>query len=298
MRYKNINELSSLKGQPVTVKGKTGAIVKIEKNKIHIQFEHEKGLTVYTITDLKNKTVTLNDSDIELATLLFLRKKELNSSDSPLFNSDLIDSSQEKVSDEQQKIILDQWRMVVESAIQVSTRRQSANNLFITILTILVGGVLFSDGFWSSDKTFQLIVSIIVSILGVFICCEWMSQIKYYGELNDIKYSAVRDMEKHLPVQYFNAEDVYFYDNYISRKSFSKRERNIPICFLGVFVLLTIIAGVRLCSLQNNSSNVKKNIERTTNTLDLTCTEAFMTWTETEKEDIPGISSNTMLGTG
>lgn len=250
MKFNSFNGLPSLKDQQVTVDGSIGTIVDIGERIIYIRDTSDNRIKHYSIELLKNKTIKLNDPDTENAMLLSFRKDELNSSVSPLFNKNV----ELDISEEVQKIVLDEWRLTAESAMQVSTRRQSANNLFITILTILIGGILFSDGFIGANKPFQLKVAFIVSVLGIIICCEWVQQLKDYGRLNDIKYSAIRDMEKYLPVQYFNAETVYFYDNYISQKSFSGSEKRIPIYFCVTFILIAVMTVGSLRNLNNNTS--------------------------------------------
>lgn len=277
MKFSDFYELSSLKGQGVTTERKVGKIsqkkvgkiVNIENDKIHVRFEHDERDTIYTIKHLKNKVLTLNDPDTELAMLFHFRKEELMSSDSSLINVKVKDKA-----DKHRQIILEQWRLMTESAMQVSSRRQSANNLFIAVVTILISGVLFSEGIFGSNRQFQLGASVLVSILGIVICIVWYVQMKHYGELNDIKYSAVREIEKYLPVQYFNAEDIYFYDNYNKRKSFSGSESKIPIIFIAFFIVIPIITAVWLYGFKSSNTEASR------------CCNYKMSMTETETETV------------
>ena len=82
----------------------------------------------------------------------------------------------------------------------------------------------------------------------------------YYGDLNDVKYSAIRDMEKYLPFALFTAEDVYFYSHYAKKKSFSKKESKIPFYFIGAFILIIIVAGLSLSGIiSTNNKNISAN---------------------------------------
>lgn len=254
MKYTKYTGCLSLKGLSVKKQDKVGKITSIENDTIKTQFDNEKKEEEYTINDLKNESIILIDSEKEYAMLLQARKDEIKNSVSPLLNDEV---EQSKIDP---KIVLEQWRLTVESAMQVSNRRQTANNLFIMMLTILISGVLLSDSISNADKPFQLGVSIAVSILGILLCFEWMSQMDYYGALNDVKYTAIRDMEKYLPIQIFNAEDIYFYSDYKKKRSFSKKEKIIPLIFIAVFLAIMLIAvytltsGISLSSVNNTNS--------------------------------------------
>ena len=284
MSLENIDNYSSLKEKDVIVykRGITGVIEKaknVPKNlakaiyeigsdsakieefdydKNHIQIRYNDGDKTedFTIDDFKNAKVCFDNPDLENSVLLKIRKDELFK-DSPLFNTEKLDEKTDK------SIILEQWRVAVESAMNVSSRRQATNTLFFAILTVLVSGVLFSDGIFDTNREFRIIVTIIVSVLGMLICIEWLLQINYYGKLNAYKYSAIRKMEKYLPVLMFNTEDVFFYSEYRNKRSFSKKERRIPALFFIAFLGIVIST----CIIENKNSNVdtSTNISAETN---------------------------------
>ncbi|WP_405375954.1 hypothetical protein [Pseudobutyrivibrio sp.] len=260
MKYTKYAGHMSLKGLSVKMQDKVGKITNIENDTIKIQFENEKKEEEYTINDLKNESIILIDSDKEYAMLFQARKDVIKNSESSLMNDEI---GRDKMDS---KIVLDQWRLTVESAMQVSNRRQTANNLFIMMLTILISGVLLSDGISNANKPLQLGVSIAVSLLGIFLCLEWMSQMEYYGDLNDVKYTAIRDMEKYLPMQVFNAEDIYFYSDYKNKRSFSEKEKQIPMIFIIVFLVIMLTAAYTL-SVGVNSSNTNSTNSGTATTV-------------------------------
>ena len=228
----------------------------------------------YCIDDFKQGNIVLNDKEKENAVLLKIRLSELKKDVSPMLTMEVDDEQAQKSNP---MIVLEQWKMTIESAMSVSTRRQSISNIFTAILTMLIGGVLFSDGLSSTNKSFQLIVSIVISILGLLICCEWKKQIGYYGDLNDVKYTAIRSMEKYLPFAVMTAEDIYFYSNYEESKSFSKRESKIPYYFQIAFATIAIVASlfliVSLCkpnSTLSNNANTNSTVNSSVATTGIT----------------------------
>ena len=84
---------------------------------------------------------------------------------------------------------------------RVSQRRQAANNFYLSVNTLLVGGTALVDrlglGSWNG---------IIVALAGVAICSLWMRSIGSYASLNDGKFTVITQMEAKLPVQPFTCE--------------------------------------------------------------------------------------------
>ena len=262
MKYVNVENFSDLVDSKVILSNHnncTGTIEKYENEKFYVRYESGNTLKQYSTEDFKEGHIVLDDKEKENAVLLKIRLSELKKDVSPMLTMEVHDEQAQKSNP---MIVLEQWKMTIESAMSVSTRRQSISNIFTAILTMLIGGVLFSDGLSSTNKSFQLIVSIVISILGLLICCEWKKQIGYYGELNDVKYSAIRSMEKYLPFAVMTAEDIYFYSNYEESKSFSKRESKIPFYFQIAFAAIAIVASlfliVSLCKPNNTLSNNAK----------------------------------------
>ena len=244
-----IDNYSSLIEKPVTVTSKIdkcGSLLKYENDKFYIKYESNGELEEFSIEDFKSKRIAFKDPEIEKAVLSKIRKDEFSDLESSLFNTEAYNTCDPE---SRHSIILEQWRVTVETAVSVSTRRQTINNLFITLLTILISGVLFSEALYDSNKTFQLIVSIIVSILGIAICYEWIAQIKNYRDLNDTKYSIIRKIERLLPITVFSSEYTEYYNKNNEDKSFSKRERNVPFYFIGAFVLIALVALISLAKI-------------------------------------------------
>ena len=119
--------------------------------------------------------------------------------------------------------ILEQWKTCVEMANANTEKRNTANNVFITINSAILAVVTFSLDY----------KSILLSIIGVVICILWMKTIKSYTQLSRVKYDIINEMEKYLPMQ----PHIYEWqklqkDKYVG---LTKIEKLLPIVFIILF---------------------------------------------------------------
>lgn len=132
----------------------------------------------------------------------------------------------------EQEIILSQWQTCVEMANAVSDRRDSMNNLFVTINLALVAAVSFN---WERENIAMLIV-------GVINCAIWMLFIRNYGNLNSAKFKVISKLEKHLPTQPFDDEWQIVKEE--KEKKYwrnTKLELIIPLAFIILYIVLFLI---------------------------------------------------------
>jgi hypothetical protein len=84
---------------------------------------------------------------------------------------------------------------------RVSQRRQAANNFYLSVNTLLVGGTAVLDriglGQWNI---------VVVALAGLAIAALWIRSIGSYASLNDGKFAVITEMEANLPVQPFTRE--------------------------------------------------------------------------------------------
>ncbi len=94
---------------------------------------------------------------------------------------------------------LEMYKLYVQMADNISTRRQSANSFFLTINTAIIGFVGYlgtTAGNWN----------LAVSISGVALCYTWYRLIRSYKDLNSGKFKVIHEMEKELPLSPYDAE--------------------------------------------------------------------------------------------
>lgn len=100
--------------------------------------------------------------------------------------------------------LFDQYKLYVEMAEQISSKRQTASSFFLSINTALIGLLAYfniSDSF-QSDNFFHAIIAVV----GIALNYLWYRLIRSYGDLNTAKFKVIHEIERFLPLNLFNAE--------------------------------------------------------------------------------------------
>lgn len=127
-------------------------------------------------------------------------------------------------------IVLAEWQTCVQMADSVSKRRDTTNNLFVTLNLALLAASPW-------DYTTK---SVLVIVLGIVLCVLWWIFIWNYRQLNRAKFSVISNLEKSLPVAPFDEEWKY-----IKGKTKYKEGTGLEMLLPGIFVAgYLIIAGV------------------------------------------------------
>ena len=132
----------------------------------------------------------------------------------------------------ERETILTQWQTCVEMANSISQRRDTMNNLFVTLNITLIATISIV---WD-------LKSIVIASGGVFLCVVWLKILTYFRQLNEAKFTVINDLEKKLPAAPFLDEWKILKNNkrYIEG---TKLEKVLPIAFI-VLYLAMIVAMV------------------------------------------------------
>lgn len=131
-----------------------------------------------------------------------------------------------KNTDDKTEIILAQWQTCVEMANSVSQRRDTMNNIFVTLNLAIIAAVSIT---WELKSLFILAA-------GIVVCTIWILFIRNYKLLNTEKFNVINDIEKKLPVKPFNDEWKKLKSNKKYRDS-TKLENTLPIMFIVLYVI-------------------------------------------------------------
>ena len=154
----------------------------------------------------------------------------------------LIHHSKEDYGDSFGSDLLEQYKLYVQSAENVSTRRVASNRFMLTINAALVAlyglqSANFGQGYWT----------LLIPVIGVPVSVLWYLIIKSHADLNSIKFKVIHKLEEHLPAA------VYKYEWQLagegkgkSYRAVTRIERCIPIMFAGLHVVLAIV--IILCN--------------------------------------------------
>jgi len=97
--------------------------------------------------------------------------------------------------------LLEQYKLYLEMADRISSRRQSANSFFLSLNTALVALVSYlclggQNGSWY----------VVVAIAGIAISYMWYRLVRSYKDLNTAKFKVIHEIESKLPMAPYDAE--------------------------------------------------------------------------------------------
>lgn len=94
---------------------------------------------------------------------------------------------------------LEIYKMYVERADAISSRRESANTFFLSVNTVLIGLIGYLDSTQACTK-------LAIGIAGSILCYFWYRLLLSYKGLNTAKFLVVHEIEKKLPLSPYDAE--------------------------------------------------------------------------------------------
>ena len=133
-----------------------------------------------------------------------------------------------------QEHLFEQYKLMVQSAEQISARRASANNYLLSVNSLLVtvhtlGKALLPEGRWQ----------LVLPLAGFIICISWCTLIKSYRNVNAAKFKVIHELESGLPAQPFKDEWESMSKAHIP---LSHVEQWIPVVFAAMYAGLFILA--------------------------------------------------------
>lgn len=102
-------------------------------------------------------------------------------------------------------LLLEQYKLFVQTSETLVARRQSVNTFFLSINPILLTsiGLFFKDG---SPHRAGCIVIIAIGLSGIMLSFAWKGTVKSYRQLNSGKFKIIHLLESRLPASLFKAE--------------------------------------------------------------------------------------------
>ena len=139
--------------------------------------------------------------------------------------------------------LLEQYKLYVQSAENVSARRVQSSRYLLTLNAALVALYGFqSAGFGQSYW------ALVVPVVGIAVSLLWYLIIKSHADLNRVKFNVIHQFEQHLPAAMYRYEWRLAEDGKgKSYRAVTAIEKWIPILFailhvvLGIFIVLSLI---------------------------------------------------------
>jgi hypothetical protein len=101
--------------------------------------------------------------------------------------------------------LLEQYKLYVEMADRVSSRRVQTASIYTSILSALLAllSITSNKELFQGSQRFVLLT---IAILGLCLCLAWAANINSYKQLNSLKFKVIHDMETHLPFPCYDME--------------------------------------------------------------------------------------------
>jgi len=138
--------------------------------------------------------------------------------------------------------LLEQYKLYVQSAENVSARRVASSNYLLTLNTALVAlyglqSASFGENWWT----------LLVPIAGILVSWLWGRIIKSHVDLNRVKFVLIHEMEQHLPAAMYKCEWQLAEEGQgKAYRAVTTRERWIPGLFAVLHAGLAIIITLEI----------------------------------------------------
>lgn len=148
-----------------------------------------------------------------------------------------------------EEALLEQYRLFVEMADNVSQRRHQTNAFFLTVNLALVTALsaLATGGGSAAIGNGGIVI---VAIAGIGFSYFWRQLVRSYRQLNTGKFKVVHELEARLPARLYDAEWVALGEGKDPEKytPLTHIEEDVPLVFAVLYGFIALIALVGLWS--------------------------------------------------
>ena len=138
--------------------------------------------------------------------------------------------------------LLEQYKLYVLSAENVSARRVTSNQYLLTLNAALIGlyglqSASFGQGYWT----------LLIPAMGVLVSMVWFQIIKSHANLNSVKFQLIHEIELHLPAVLYQHEwQLADQGRGKTYRAVTAIERWIPILFGALHVVLAVMIALAI----------------------------------------------------
>ena len=135
-------------------------------------------------------------------------------------------------------ISFEQYKIAIDMADRVSSRRGGTNNFFLSANSIVFVFLTAQNNFYG--------IHIFVAIFGILLSFIWYFIILNYKNLNKIKYSIINEIEKDMPLEIYKKEWDRFKSLNENNKWFTRIEKYMPILFIWLYSIFLLFVLFKL----------------------------------------------------
>lgn len=142
----------------------------------------------------------------------------------------------------------DQYPFLIEDTARLSDRRQTVNNIYLTVNSVLLGGLALLVQV-SGLRSFSVaLIAVFIAFAGYIITGDWRKLVLTYKRLLGLRFKLLRELEEMpefpYPIKTYHREDDLYADNPTKNRrerfGFTAIEEKLPT----VFTLLYIVSAV------------------------------------------------------
>jgi hypothetical protein len=130
-----------------------------------------------------------------------IREKIFQRLENPVFN--LKDRENNEFLFSNKQIMIEQYKLLIDSAHKIEERRSASNNIFLGVNTLLVS-FLVRPSQLTSMTARDIPLLIVLAAIGMFISWDWLKVTASYKMLNSVNYYMIQAVEKLLPMFMFS----------------------------------------------------------------------------------------------
>lgn len=139
------------------------------------------------------------------------------------------------------EILLEQYKLFVDTSERLVARRQVVNTFFLAANALALSGL----GLIAKEASHSPLAAIgIVAISGaaLLLCVAWKRLVRSYAQLNGGKFAVIERLERRLPAALFRAEWVALGEGKDPKvyKPFTATEQGVSSIFIVVYALTAI----------------------------------------------------------
>lgn len=181
------------------------------------------------------------------ATLEQDSKQNIESPSTNLSQENAYTTSEAVYGKEFKQHLLEQYKMYVEMADRISSRRVQIGSFYTSILSALLAllSITGNKELFQGPQSFVLLT---VSILGLCLCLAWIANINSYKQLNSLKFRVIHEMEAYLPFACYDREWQILKEDKNRRKyiRLTAIEQYIPIIIAVPYFFLLIYSFMKM----------------------------------------------------
>ena len=157
-----------------------------------------------------------------------------------ILNKEKQNGTSSAISNEDKHLLLEQYKIMIDTSEKLMERRQSMVSLYITICTALIAFIGASFAF--GNLLITAAITLLTGVITIILCYNWRSSLGSYELNNEGKFEVINQIEKHLPADMFECE--YKYNKMKGIRSYSAREKVLPVIFMFVGVALILLSVI------------------------------------------------------